>query len=197
VSEQKPRILTILGSTREGRFGDRVFSWFEGLVSQRSDLIAEFADLRDFDLPFFNQPKSASSFSDDEKPQPWSETIGRNDGFVIISPEYNHAPPAVLKNALDWVYAEWKRKPVGFVGYGGVSGGARAIEQLRAITVELGLAPLTGGVVMQFARKQFDEHGQLRDPDFFNSSANAMLDELVWWATTLKAGREAAATVPA
>ncbi len=185
-----PHILLVLASTREGRFGETVARWIGAVLEQRADLTFELADLRDFDLPYYNQPVPASMLTPEQQPQPWTSTVGRSDGFVIVSPEYNHGYPAPLKSALDCVYHEWNRKPVAFVSYGGWSGGTRAVEQLRQVAVELQMAPVRSGVVLQFARRLFDD-GRLNEPERYLAAAGAMLDDLAWWATALKRAREA------
>ena len=117
----------------------------------------------------------------------WSENVARADGYVIVTPEYNHGYPAVLKNALDHLYTEWTRKPVAFVGYGGLAGGVRSIEQLRQVVVELQMAPIRYDVVIPRARRVFAD-GAPAD-EVYASLANRMLDQLAWWARALKQAR--------
>jgi NAD(P)H-dependent FMN reductase len=188
-----PHILTVLGSTRQGRFGPTVARWLLPLMEGRTDLTAELADLRDWILPYYDRTATAamSTFADYEpEVQPWARLVGKADGFVIITPEYNHGYPAVLKSALDAVYLEWVRKPVAFVSYGGWSGGTRAVEQLRQVAIELQMAPVRGSVVLQFAPRAFDKEGNLQNADFYNAAAVRMLDDLAWWATALKSARQ-------
>jgi NAD(P)H-dependent FMN reductase len=136
-------IQVILGSTRQGRFGDKPAHYVLGELQKRADVRAELVDLRDWPLPFFDHPVSPmrAKITEPAAVAKWTAKVGEADGYVMVTPEYNHGYPAVLKNALDWVYAEWTKKPVGFVGYGS-TGGARAIEQLRQVVVELDMVPL-------------------------------------------------------
>jgi NAD(P)H-dependent FMN reductase len=185
------RIGIILGSTRVGRFADRPAEWILGLARKREGATFEILDLRDYPMPFFDQPKSPlREASKNEVAQRWARKLGELDGFVFVTGEYNHGIPAVLKNALDHVYAELNRKPASFVGYGN-AGGARAIEQLRLTLVELQVAPLRGAV--HLGREQFVgmllEGKTFADFPLLAQAGEAMLDELIWWAGALRAGR--------
>jgi len=186
------RIGVILGSTRVGRFADKPAEWLMGLAAECEGATFELVDLRDYPMPFFDQPKSPlREPSKDPAAQRWARKLAELDGFVFVTGEYNHGVPAVLKNALDHVYAELNRKPATFVGYGN-AGGARAIEQLRSSLVELQVAPLRGAV--HLSREQFV--GILLDGKTFadfpplRHAGQAMLSELVWWAEALRAGRQ-------
>ncbi|MGH9175480.1 MAG: NADPH-dependent FMN reductase [Vicinamibacterales bacterium] len=183
-----PQILTILGSTREGRFGETVAGWFNQIAAAREDIEARPVDLRDYDLPFFDAARSPSSGVIAEEAREWADLVGGADGYVIITPEYNRGYPAVLKNALDHLYAEWNNKPVGFVSYGGSAGGSRSVEQLRLVAIELQMAPIREGVVIPMARANFNEQGQPTNAAL-NDRANSMLNQLAWWARTLKTAR--------
>jgi NAD(P)H-dependent FMN reductase len=189
-------IKVILGSTRQGRFGDRPAQWILGEAGKRDGVAAELLDLRDYPMPFFNEPVSPGMIKEpyaDESVQKWTRKIVEGDAFIIVAPEYNHGYPAVLKNALDYVYKEWNRKPVGFVSYGGV-GGARAVEQLREVVVELQMAPVRTAVHIQWpiymmiASAPTPVKPELFEP--IQNAANGMLDQLIWWARALKAARE-------
>lgn len=185
------RIGIILGSTRVGRFADRPAEWILGLARKHEGATFEILDLRDYPMPFFDQPKSPlREASKNEVAQRWARKLGELDGFVFVTGEYNHGIPAVLKNALDHVYAELNRKPASFVGYGN-AGGARAIEQLRLTLVELQVAPLRGAV--HLGREQFVgmllEGKTFADFPLLAQAGEAMLGELIWWAGALRAGR--------
>ena len=124
-----PRISVIVGSVRRNRFAHRPAAWMHGHLAKRPDVEAELLDLADYPMPFYEEPVSPSRKQapyDHEVVEAWTARIGAADGFVIVSPEYNHSFPAVLKNALDWVYREWVRKAVAFVGYGGSAESARS-----------------------------------------------------------------------
>lgn len=187
----QPRIGIIIGSTREGRFGDKPAAWIHALARQRNDLQFELIDLRNHPLPFFEEALSlAWAPAKNPAAQAWAAKMASLDGFIAVTPEYNHGPSAVLKNALDYAYTEFNRKPIAFVGYGGV-GAARAIEQLRQNAVELQMAPIRNAVhigMMEFMGilqqgKGFDDYPHLAQ------SATGLLDDLAWWATALKAAR--------
>ena len=193
-----PHILVIESSTRAARFADTVARWLMPIVEARSDLTAELADLREWTFPYYDRAKSASlTTSEDYEPEirPWGELVGRADGYLIITPEYNHGYPAVLKSALDALYTEWVRKPVAFVSYGGWSGGVRAVEQLRLVAVELQMAPVRSSVVLQFAPRLFDAEGRIQKAEFYLGAATRLLDDLLWWAIALKAAREGRASI--
>src|SRR5690554_5182095 len=155
----------------------------------------ELVDLRDYPMPFFEEVASpAYAAPANEVARKWAAKVDSLDGYIFVTAEYNRAPSGVLKNALDYAYNEFNRKPASYVGYGGV-GGARAVEQLRLINVELQMAPTRSGVHIAGADfmglwqqgKSFEEMPHLAQ------SAGVMLDELSWWAKALKTAREASA----
>ena len=185
------RIGIVISTTREGRFGDKAAAWIYGIASARDDMEFEIVDLRDYPLPFFDEPISpAYAPPKNEVAQRWGEKVQQLDGFIFVTAEYNRAPPAALKNALDYAYKEFNRKPAAYVGYGGV-GGARAVEQLRLISVELQIAPTRWGVHIGGA----DFFGMLMhgktfaDLPHLEPTAQTMLEEFAWWVKALKAAR--------
>jgi NAD(P)H-dependent FMN reductase len=187
----------IVGSTRPNRFADTPARWIrEGALLYKSIGI-EVLDLRDQGLPFFSEPLSPSvtggAYSNPAA-EAWRHRIGRCDGFVATVAEYNHGPTAVLKNALDSAYLEWRRKPFAFVGYGGV-GAARAIEQLRQIVAELQMAPIKYevNIGLEPFLGVLRDGKSLNDFEFLATSRTAMFDDLIWWAQALKVAREPAA----
>jgi NAD(P)H-dependent FMN reductase len=183
------RTVILLGSVREGRTALPIGRWVLEQASSRPDLACELIDLKEWNLPFYPYPKppAAGPYTDPVQIA-WAETIARADGYILIAPEYNHGPSAVLKNALDTVYREWNRKPVGFVSYGGV-GGARAVEQLTCVTRELQMAPLEAAVHIIGAGAKRQGAAFIGDERDTRSLAR-MLDELAWWGQALKAARE-------
>jgi NAD(P)H-dependent FMN reductase len=194
----KPKIALVVGSTRSNRFADTPVEWFAKIAAERGDIDLEIVDLRDFPLPFFDEVGSSLYVpSSSEVAQRWQAKIASFDGFVFTVAEYNRGPTAVLKNALDYAYAEWNRKPAAFVGYGGV-GGARAVEQLRMHAVELQMTPIRNAVHIVWADMAQVRDGSKRLEEFehLNFGAKTLLDELVWWATALKTAREADAKAP-
>lgn len=182
-------IKVILASTREGRGGEMVAKWFFGIAEQFEGINAEFVDLLDHPLPFFNAAKSPSMGVIAPEAEAWAELIGAADGFVIVVPEYNHGYPAQLKNALDHLYHQWVRKPLGIVSYGGGAAGTRAAEQLRTVAIELQMAPIRATVALPMYRTLFNEDGQPKD-NALNDSARNLLNDLTWWGNALRTARK-------
>lgn len=188
----KPKIGIVVGSTRPNRFADKPTEWIEKIARARGDIEVEVLDLRDYPMPFFNEPMSpAWGPSQDEVAQKWQKKIAALDGFIFIAAEYNRGPTAVLKNALDYAYNEWNKKPVTFVAYGGV-GGARAVEQLRLNAVELQMAPTRAAVhiLLPDFLAVLQQGKKLEELAHLHQSAEQALDQLVWWTKALKAARE-------
>lgn len=188
-----PHIGIVIGSTREGRFADKPAQWIHGIASERSDLTAELLDLRDYPMPFFDEPMSpAWAPVKNEAAQRWAQKLATLDGLVVITAEYNHGPTAVLKNAFDYAYQEFARKPIGFVGYGGV-GAARAVEQLRLVATEVQMAPVRNAVHIGMVEFMglWREGKAFADYPHLAQSAKSLLDDMAWWARALKTAREA------
>jgi NAD(P)H-dependent FMN reductase len=177
------RLAVIIGSTREGRMGDTVGHWFAREAERHGRFTVDLIDLADVELPAAHP----------ETPTPETKNfLGRlalADAFVVVTPEYNHSFPASLKHAIDQGLAEWHAKPVGFVSYGGLAGGLRAVEHLRLIFAELHAMTVRNGVSFHAAWDKFDEAGEPKDPQGCGKAARAMLDQLVWWGTVLQAAR--------
>jgi NAD(P)H-dependent FMN reductase len=190
---RNPNIAIIIGSTRVGRFGDRPANWIHSIARERNDLAFEVVDLRDHPLPFFNEsmPPVMAPVKN-EAARRWAHRLSAFDGYIIVTPEYNHGPTAVLKNALDSVYAELNRKPLSFVGYGSV-GAARAIEQLRLLATSFQMACLNSAVNIGMAEfTGIAQQGQSFDDfPYLAKAAATMLDDLAWWAKALKSARDA------
>ena len=190
------RFAVIIGSTRPNRFADKPAGWIADGAKSRRDFRLTTLDLRDFNLPFFAEPVSPL-FTNGVFTQPaaeaWRKRVGEFDGYIMTAAEYNHGPTAVLKNALDYAFYEWHNKPVGFVGYGGV-GGARAVEQLRLIAIELQMAPIKNAVHISLGPFLAVLQGQASLESFeqLNRARTALFDQLVWWARALKDAREVA-----
>jgi NAD(P)H-dependent FMN reductase len=197
-----PHIQVILASTRPGRFGERAAAWVMDRLSPREDLHAELVDLRDHPLPIFDQPAPPARTLRDypnEEIARWGCRVDEADGFIAITPEYNHGYPASLKNALDHIFPELNRKPITFVGYGNV-GGARAIEQLRLVAVEFEMAPLRHAIhilpeLMIPARQADPFTPELLAP--LDGRLDSAATDLVWWANALAAARAERAVSPA
>ena len=191
------RVKIILGSTRPNRFSEQAGKWILEEAGKIAGISAEVLDLRDYAMPFFNEPVSPSYKQEPYKNEAvarFTAKIAEGDAFVIVTPEYNRGTSGVLKNAFDWVYQEWNNKPVGFVAYGSV-GGARAVEQLRLVAVELQMTPVRNAVHINSHWMLLDEKGVLKTGalDPYQKAAEGLLTQLVWWTKTLKVAREAQA----
>jgi NAD(P)H-dependent FMN reductase len=188
----KVKIAVIVGTTRAARVGHKPAEWIADIASQRDDMIVEVLDLREYPLPFFDEVASnAWAPSQNEVAQRWQRKVAEFDGYIFVSAEYNRGVPAVLKNALDYAYPEWNKKPAAFVGSGSV-GAARAIEQLRLIAIELQMAPIRTGVHLQGADFMAVWKGEkdIAELSYLRQNASDMLDQLVWWTNALRAARE-------
>jgi NAD(P)H-dependent FMN reductase len=190
------KIQIIIGSTREGRRGEIVAKWVYGQLKKLSNIEAELLDLRDYPLPYYDEPLSPTVLKEYRHPegQRWADKIAEGDAYIIVTPEYNHGYPAVLKNALDYTYYSWNNKPVAFVSYGASASGARAVEQLRQVAVELQMAPIRNGVYLPLMQKPFDEQGNLQIP-LYNERLQKLFEQLLWWANALKRARKEIKTV--
>ncbi len=189
-------IKVIVGSTRPGRFSEKVLPWLHTELAKHTDLQVEVLDLKDHPLPFFDSPMSPAYVENgdygNDAINAWGKKIAEADAFIMISPEYNHGTSGILKNALDVVYREWNNKPVGFISYGS-AGGARAVEQLRQVAVELQMASTRNAVHIQAPWLLSNEDGSLKDGvlDPYTQSLGNMLTQLTWWGEALKAARNA------
>jgi NAD(P)H-dependent FMN reductase len=184
----------IVGSTRQNRFADTPVKWMAEGAATRTDLRLEVLDLRDHPLPFYNEP-APQAYTGGVYTQPeaeiWRKRVGEFDAFIAVAAEYNHGPTAVLKNAFDSAYLEWQRKPIAFVGYGGV-GAARAIEHLRGIAIELQMAPIRHEVnIGMEPYLGIVRNGRtLNDYEYLVQNRGLVFDHLVWWGEALKAARQ-------
>ena len=174
----------IVGSTRPGRNGEAVARWVVEHASKRTDATYELVDLADFDLPLLDEPVPAS-MGQYAQPhtQAWAAKIDSLDGFVFVTPEYNHATTGALKNAIDFIYAEWNNKAAGFVGYGS-AGGVRAVENLRLIVGELQIADVRSQVALSLMT-DFKNYSEFTPADYHVDTLNQMLDQLVAWTEAL------------
>ncbi|HVV81484.1 MAG TPA: NAD(P)H-dependent oxidoreductase [Kofleriaceae bacterium] len=187
------RIGIVLGSTRQGRFSERAGAWLLERAARHVDVAFERVDLRDYPLPFFDEPRSPlREPSRHPVAVRWSAKVASLDGFVFVHGEYNHGIPASLKNALDYLYAEWNRKPCGSFSYGN-AGGARGVEQLRANAIELQMAPVRHAVHLS-GTDYLDVvlHGkELAEVPRLEAAADLLLADLLWWARALRTARTA------
>lgn len=178
------KIKIILGSSREGRNGKKVADWFvKQTESFRKELDFELLDLKDWAIPFFDNPVSPAMGGEPVGvAKKWAQKIAEADGIIIVTPEYNHGYSAVLKNSLDVIYKEWNYKPVSFVSYGAVSGGIRAVEQLKQVVLELKMYPMHEEVNIHYVWQAFDESGEPVD-NSLNEKAKALLDTIKSYLT--------------
>lgn len=178
------RIGIILGSTRPNRNGEQVAKWVHDIASQRADAEFELIDLLEYPLPHMDEPlpPSLGQYQNDHTKR-WAEKIASLDGFVVVTPEYNHGTSGVLKNAIDYLYAEWHNKAVGFVSYGSV-GGARAVEHLRLVVGELQMADVRQQVPISLMT-EFENFSVFKPSDYLVATLGTLLDQVVAWSTAL------------
>jgi NAD(P)H-dependent FMN reductase len=190
----KLKIAVIIGSTRDSRFGHVPAQWIYELAKADPAIDAELVDLKSFDLPLFNEMASNLWMpSADPRAVAWQKKVGEFDGYIIVTPEYNHSVPASLKNAFDQCYKEWNRKPIGFVGYGMV-GAARGLEHARNIAAELHMVSVRNSVHISGGEFVKVHPGMGKQPfdsiiDVIKPSALEMLKDIVWWGKATKAAR--------
>ena len=181
------RLAVLLGSVRERRFADTLAAW----------LVPELRQLHDGPLDVIDLRQAGVSFGPGHVPAPlppgvpgFGERIAAADAFLFVVPEYNHSFPGPLKSAIDTAYDEWRAKPAAFVSYGGISGGIRAVEQLRQVLGELHVVDVRDGVSFANARSQFDAEGRPRDATHVRQALRRMVHALAWWARALKVARQ-------
>jgi NAD(P)H-dependent FMN reductase len=191
---QLPNIAIIIGSTRDSRFADKPAAWMLKQAQVRGDMTVELVDLRDFDLPLFNE-MGGNKFVPTQDPAAlaWQAKIAEFDGYIFVTAEYNHSVTGALKNALDQAYVEWNRKPMGAIGCGGL-GAARAVEHLRNIAVELEMVPVRGAVHIAggdfMSVHPLGANGPIEDiEDHLLGGAKELLNDIVWWANATKAAK--------
>lgn len=188
------RIGIILGSTRPNRNGEQVARWVLSIAAQRTDAEFELIDLRDYPLPHLDEPlpPSLGDYRNEHTRQ-WAGKIASFDGFVIVTPEYNHSTSGVLKNAIDYLYAEWNNKSVGFVSYG-AAGGVRAAQELRLVAGELQMADVRQQVTLSMMT-EFENFTVFRPGDYNLAPLSTMLDQVIAWSTALAPLRQPAAAI--
>jgi NAD(P)H-dependent FMN reductase len=186
-----PKIAIILGSTRPGRNGEAVAKWVLDIAKQRSDAEFELVDIADYNLPHLDEavPPAAGQYSQPHT-FPWAEKIGSFDGYVFVTPEYNHSTSGALKNAIDFLFAEWNDKAAGFVSYGS-AGGTRAVEHLRLVMAELKVATVRAQVALSLMT-DFKNYSEFTPAEYHVAAVNTMLDQVVSWSNALSTTRVAA-----
>ncbi len=187
------KVKVIMGSTREGRNGGKVGEYIQSVAATEPGWEVEYLDLKVIDLPMYADAVSPSfRESLDGLPEvvkEWSRKIDEADAYIIVTPEYNHGYPAPLKNAIDWLFREWNKKPVAFVSYGALLAGGRAVEQLRQVVAELHMTSVRAQVLFPAVWEAFDSNGQPKD-SATDDRVRGMFRELTWWGDALKVARE-------
>lgn len=185
-----PKLHILICSTRPGRVGPSVARWFNEFAVRQGKFDVELVDLASFDLPVYDEPvHPARQDYKHEHTKNWAASVAAADAFVFVIPEYNFSAPPSLVNALDYVYREWNYKPCGFVSYGGVSGGLRAVQSIKLQITTLKMMPMMEGVMVQMVAAMIDEEGRFQSTEHIDKSAVTLLDELRYWADGLKAMR--------
>lgn len=186
-----PKLTVILASVRAGRIGESVAQWFMARVQTHGKFDAQLVDLKDVNLPLLSEPNHPRLRKyEQDATKAWSATIAASDAFVFVTPEYNYTMPPTLVNALDHLFHEWSYKPCAFVGYGGVSGGLRAIQTAKLMVTSFKMVPMLEAVSIAFVA-QLMENGVFKGTELAEKAVPVMLDELLRWAEALKPLRNA------
>lgn len=186
------KIIILTGSVRPGRFNIQPATWIYQIAKKRADIEVELVDLQEVNLPFLDEsiPPSQHHYAK-EHTKKWSKRIDVADGFIFVTSEYNHSLSPVLKNAIDYLFSEWHYKPVSFISYGSLAGGARSVEHLRGVAGEIKLYDLREQILFPNYWEHVDEEGKYQFTDQHENEANDMLDQLTFWATSMKQARDA------
>jgi NAD(P)H-dependent FMN reductase len=191
VLERKPTLLIVIASTRPGRVGLPVAEWFKERAEAHGGFAVEVADLAAIDLPFMDEPQHPRLRQYvHQHTKDWSARVDAADAVVFVMPEYNYGFNAPLKNAIDYLNQEWRYKPVGFVSYGGVSAGTRAVQMAKQVVTALAMMPVPTAVSIPFVRQFLDEEGRIRANEVMETAATGMLDDLARLAAALRPLRE-------
>lgn len=189
-----PKLLIVIASTRPGRAGLPIAQWFAERAEAHPGFDVEIADLAEIALPPLDEPNHPRLRSyTKQHTLDWSAIVDPADAFVFVTPEYNYGYPGSLKNAIDYLHQEWLYKPAGFVSYGGVAAGTRAVQQLKQVVTTLKMTPLTESVSIPFHAQFMDEEGAVQANETMEQAAEAMLDELVRVEAALRVLREGTA----
>ena len=179
----------IVGSTRPGRHADAVASWVLENAKKRGDAEFEIVDIKDYKLPLLDEPIPPSQGKYTQAhTKAWGQKVASFDAYVFVTPEYNHAPSAALKNAIDFVYGEWNNKAAGFVSYGASTSGGRAVEQLRLVMGELQIADVRAQVLLSLIT-DFENYTVFKPTAAHENALRAMLEQLVAWGEAMKTVR--------
>lgn len=184
------KIKIITGSTRPGRFNNQPAQWIYGMAKARGDMEVELLDLEQINLPFLDEsaPPLQQKYTK-EHTKLWSAKIAEADGFIFVTPEYNHSVSAVLKNAVDYLAIEWNYKPLTFVSYGSLAGGSRAVEHWRGIAADLRMFDLREQIMLPNYWEELNDKGEYNFNERHAKGAQGMLDALIFWAEKMKQAR--------
>ena len=183
----KPVLRIIIGSTRPGRVGPAVAAWITQRAEEHGGFDVQVTDLAELDLPMFNEPNHPRLKQyTHQHTKDWSALVEGSDAFVFVTPEYNYAFNAALKNAIDYLHAEWQHKAAGIVSYGGVAAGTRATQMLKQVLTTLKIVPVFEAVNIPFVREFLDEDGRFKPNEAMEASSTAMLDELLRWTESMR-----------
>jgi NAD(P)H-dependent FMN reductase len=187
-----PTLQVIIASTRPGRVGEPVADWFARRAREHGAFAIDVVDLAELDLPLMDEPNHPRLRRYEHgHTKDWSARVGAADAFAFVTPEYNHSYTAPLKNAVDFLHQEWAYKPVGFVSYGGIAAGTRAVQALKPVLLALKMTPVVEAVNVPFVRQFIDEEERFVPNEVLEQAADAMLDELIRLDGALRALREA------
>lgn len=190
MTDDQLSLAIITASVRDGRLGPAVTDWFLAQVKERPEFAVQGVDLLDHPLPLVLPEPGKPLLAETARiRESLRSVLATADAYVVVTPEYNHSFPAALKNTVDWFYQEWTAKPIGFVSYGGLSGGIRAVEQLRQVFAEVHALTVRENVALPDAGRRFDAQGRLADAEPSALSAGLLLDQLGWWGRALRTAR--------
>lgn len=182
----KPKLQVIICSTRPNRVGPSVAKWFCEFAEAQGSFDVKLVDLADFNLPVYDEPQHpASGAYQHEHTRAWSASVADADAYIFVTPEYNYCPPPSLTNALNYIYKEWNYKPCGFVSYGGVSGGLRAVQAAKLQVTTLKMMPMMEGVMIPMVDKQINGSGLFQSNELIDDSARILIAELHRWTIAL------------
>ena len=185
-----PTLNVVICSTRPGRIGPAIAGWFHAVAAASEKFNAVLVDIADFNLPIYNEPEHPrlQKYTHDHT-KAWSKSVASADAFVFVTPEYNAGPPPSLLNALNYVFNEWNYKPAGFVSYGGISGGVKAVQIEKIILNTLKMVPLVESVMLPVVREFIGKDGTFNPTELHAASAKALIDELARWSKALSTMR--------
>ncbi|WP_017973241.1 NADPH-dependent FMN reductase [Actinopolyspora halophila] len=189
MSEDPVKLAVLIGSVRNGRFGPTIATWFAERARQHGGVDVELIDLAEYQLPLEMPPPDELDTATGTRYRVLREKIVDADAFAVVTPEYNHTVPPALSNTINWYLNEWKTKPIGLISYGGMGGGLRAAEHLRQVFAEVHATTVRDMMSFHNPWGRFGDGEPVTAPEGSEGAAKSLLDQLVWWGSTLRAGR--------